>query len=233
MPASVQHLVIVAGGKGTRLAALAGDLPKVLLPIGGKPVLQHQLELAATAGIRDVTIFAGYLGDRIREFAGDGSRFGLRVRVEVETEPLGNAGALLQSLDSLPAQFFVLYGDSYLECDYEKAARAFAESGCDGLMTVYPNENRWDSSNVEFRDGRIVKHDKKDRTPGMRHIDYGLGVLKAEVFDRYPADQPLDLTAVYQDLIAQDKLAGLEVTTRFYEIGSFEGLKELREYVGN
>src|SRR5262245_63054327 len=106
----VNHLAIIAGGKGSRLAPVAGDVPKVLIPIGGKPVLQHQLELAAAAGISDVTIFAGYLGDRIDAFVGDGSRFGLRARTLVENESLGSAGALLRSLDILPDQFFVLYG---------------------------------------------------------------------------------------------------------------------------
>src|ERR1700731_4447878 len=76
---SAKHLVILAGGKGTRLASVTGDLPKVLVPIGGKPVIQHHLELAAVAGITDVTIFAGYLGSQIERFVGDGSRFGLTV----------------------------------------------------------------------------------------------------------------------------------------------------------
>ena len=78
------------------------------------PVLQHQLELAALAGIRSVTIFAGYLADQIDAFVGDGARFGLSVRVLVEAEPLGNAGAVLQSLDTLPEHFFVVYGDVML-----------------------------------------------------------------------------------------------------------------------
>ncbi|HEY3043979.1 MAG TPA: sugar phosphate nucleotidyltransferase, partial [Vicinamibacterales bacterium] len=77
----MNHLVIVAGGKGSRLAPVAGDLPKVLVEIGGKPVLQHQLELAASAGIRDVTVVAGHLASKIVDFVGDGSRFGLSVRV--------------------------------------------------------------------------------------------------------------------------------------------------------
>src|SRR5262249_60293331 len=99
---SVKHLVIIAGGKGSRLAPMAGDVPKVLIPIGGKPVLQHQLELAAAAGISDVTIFAGHLGEKIEAFVGDGSRFGLRARTLVGNESLGSAGGVLRALGLLP-----------------------------------------------------------------------------------------------------------------------------------
>lgn len=147
--ALIKHLVIVAGGKGSRLAAVAGDLPKVLAPIGGKPVLQHQLELAATTGISDVTIFAGYLADQIEAFVGDGSRFGLRVGVSVEQEPLGNAGAVLQSLDTLPEAFFVIYGDLMLAVDFQRMAQYHLEREADFTMMVHPNDHPHDSDLLE------------------------------------------------------------------------------------
>src|ERR1700739_2192514 len=108
--ATLNHLVIIAGGRGLRLSSVLGDLPKVLVPVGGKPVLQHQLELVAGAGIDEVTVLAGHRAEKIFEFVGDGSRFGLKARIFTENEPMGNAGALLQSLDLLPEQYFVLYG---------------------------------------------------------------------------------------------------------------------------
>src|ERR1700739_102293 len=88
--ATLNHLVIIAGGRGLRLSSVIGDLPKVLVPVGGKPVLQHQMELAAAAGIGEVTILAGHRAEKILEFVGDGSRFGLKVRIFTEDEPLGN-----------------------------------------------------------------------------------------------------------------------------------------------
>ena len=87
----ISQLVILAGGKGTRLGSIAQAIPKPLVPVAGKPVLQHQLELAASAGITDVRIFAGHLADQIQSFVGDGSRFGLKVLVEIESAPLGSA----------------------------------------------------------------------------------------------------------------------------------------------
>lgn len=145
----VAHLVIVAGGMGSRLSAVAGDLPKVLVLVGGKPVLQHQLELAVKNGIHDVTIFAGHLADKISTFVGDGSKFGLRVRVLVEREPLGNAGAVLQFLDSLPESFFVVYGDVMLGVDLERMALEHLKHDADFTAMVHPNDHPFDSDLIE------------------------------------------------------------------------------------
>jgi hypothetical protein len=96
------------------------------------------------------------------------------------------------------------------------------------LMTVFRNENRWDRSNVVFEGGRILSYDKKNRAPAMKHIDYGLGVLRAAALQGYPAHEPLDLAVVYQDLLARGELGAFEATSRFYEIGTPEGLAETR-----
>jgi hypothetical protein len=129
--------------------------------------------------------------------------------------------------------FFILYGDSYLDCDYQSVHRVFEESGKLGVMSVFRNENRWDSSNVLFRDGRIVRYDKKHPIRDMQHIDYGLGVLRAAALEGYAAGERVDLAEVYQDLVARDQLAGFEVATRFYEIGSPAGhrRKSVQEFL--
>ena len=148
-PVSVNHLVITAGGLGLRLSSVIGGLPKVLVPVGGKPVLEHQLELAAANGIDDVTIFAGHRSEKIHEFVGDGSRFGLKVRILTENEPLGNAGAILQSLHLLPEHFLVAYGDLMLAVDLRRIARLHLEREADLTILVHPNDHPQDSDLVE------------------------------------------------------------------------------------
>jgi hypothetical protein len=93
-----------------------------------------------------------------------------------------------------------------------------------GLMSVYRNEGLWDTSNVEFAGGRILAYDKANRTPAMRHIDYGLGAFQRGAFDDVPAGQPYDLASVYQGLLRRGELAAWESPDRFYEIGSVEGI---------
>ena len=152
----IGHLVIVAGGKGTRLAGLTGDLPKALVPIGGKPVLQHQLELAARAGLATATVFAGHMAGQIVDFVGDGSRFGLRVEVQVENAPLGNGGGVLAALDRLPEHFMVVYGDVMLGVDLAAMARAHHQRRADFTAFVHPNDHPFDSDLIEVnQDGWV------------------------------------------------------------------------------
>ncbi len=166
----------------------------------------------------------GQHGELIRQFAGDGEKFGVQIQYS-EDGPvlLGTAGALRRALPLLGQAFFVLYGDSYLPCSYAGVQSAFESAGKDGLMTVYRNEGRWDTSNVEYTAGRIVAYDKKERTPRMQYIDYGLGILRCGAL----AGSEADLADLYRALLRRGELAACEVAERFYEIGSFRGIEEL------
>lgn len=221
-------VVILAGGLATRLRPLTEKIPKALMDINGEPFLAHQLRLLRAAGIERVVLCTGYLGEKIRGWLGSGGQFGMRVRYSSDWPVLrGTAGAIRKALPLAGPRFFVLYGDSYLPCDYAAVQQAFENLGQPGLMTVHANDGQWDASNVEYADGRILAYDKKNKTPRMRHIDYGLGVFAAEAFE----DPVSDLALLYQHLLERGELAAFEVPQRFYEIGSFQGIEELSEYL--
>jgi NDP-sugar pyrophosphorylase family protein len=225
-------VAVLAGGLATRLRPLAEKVPKSLMEVAGKPFIAHQLELLRRNRIRHVVLCLGHLGEQVQAELGNGGRWGIQIDYVFDGPVLlGTGGALRKALPWLEEAFFVLYGDSYLECDYAAIEQAFRAGGKLGLMTVFRNANQWDRSNVVFADGRIQRYDKKTLIPEMSHIDYGLGILQTSVLNRYPADQAFDLATVYQDLLEQNQLAGYEVTHRFYEIGSPTGLKETREYL--
>jgi NDP-sugar pyrophosphorylase family protein len=235
-------VAILAGGLATRLRPITEKIPKSLIPVAGKPFLAHQLELLRSRGIRRAVLCVGHLGEMIQRQFGDGSAFGVNLdysfdsprRSETETGPeadgprlLGTGGAIKNALPLLGMEFFVLYGDSYLPIEYRPIAEFFRRSGKLGCMTVYRNEGRHDTSNVVFRDGNVVVYDKQRRLPEMQHIDYGLSLFQATVFNAYPADQPFDLAEVMSKLVREKQLAGYEVRERFYEMGSLAGLAEL------
>jgi len=225
-------VAILAGGLATRLRPLTATVPKALLDVNGEPFIAHQLRLLRSHGIDGVVICAGHLGEMTRDYVGDGARFGLAVEFSFDgPRLLGTAGAIKAALPLLGEAFFVLYGDSYLPCDYRAVQREFTRSGKLALMTVFRNENRWDKSNVELAGGCILAYDKVRQTPGMCHLDYGLGVMSARAFDDMPGGTPQDLAALYQSLLARGELAAWEADQRFYEIGSFEGLEETRRYL--
>ena len=159
---------------------------------------------------------------------GDGSSHGVSLDYSFDGPVLlGTGGALKRALPKLGDAFFVLYGDSYLPTPFAPIAETFERSGKPGLMTVYRNEGRYDTSNVVFCDGSIQVYDKKSRRPEMQHIDYGLSLFKREVFATWPDDKPFDLADVMSRLVEQRELAGFEVRERFFEIGSHTGLAEL------
>jgi MurNAc alpha-1-phosphate uridylyltransferase len=224
-------VAILAGGLATRMKPCTEQIPKSLIDVHGKPFAARQLECLAGRGVRRVVLCIGHLGGMIRQRIGEGDRFGLQVQYSDEGDTLlGTGGALRNALPLMGEKFLLMYGDSLLECDYEAVERRFLESGTQGLMTVYRNDGRFDSSNVLFADGRIRMYDKIRRVPGMRHIDYGLGALSRSAFDGVPEEGPVDLLVIYQNLLARDELAGLEVFERFYEIGSPAGLADTRRY---
>ena len=220
-------VAILAGGLATRLRPITEKIPKSLVPVAGKPFLAHQLEMLHARGIRHAVLCIGYLGEMIqRDFGSEA--FGIRLDFSFDGEKLlGTGGAIKRALPKLGEEFFVLYGDSYLPIQYAPVAEAFQRSGKLGLMTVYRNEGKYDTSNVVFADGEIKIYDKKNQLPAMRHIDYGLSLFKAPVFDAYPADEKFDLAEVMGQLVRERQLAGYEVPERFYEMGSPAGLAEL------
>ena len=224
--------VILAGGLATRLRPLTERIPKALIEVAGQPFLWHQLQLLKHRGIGRVMLLVGHLGESIQQRFGDGSELDIRIDYSFDGPVLlGTAGAIRQALPLLPERFFVLYGDSYLTCDYQAVEEAFLQSRFPGLMTVYHNQGLYDSSNVEYDGQRIVRYDKRNRTPAMRHIDYGLGAFNRSIFANIPAGEARDLAIVYQDLLHTGKLAAFEVRSRFYEIGSSEGLRDLSEFL--
>jgi NDP-sugar pyrophosphorylase family protein len=224
-------VVVLAGGLATRLGPLTQATPKSLLDVAGRPFVEHQMDLLARHGLHDVVFCIGHHGDQVANRLGDGSRWGMHFQfVSDGPRLLGTGGAIRAVLPLVGPAFFVLYGDSYLDCDYAAIEKTFREGTAAGLMTVYRNDDRFDRSNVQFEHGRILVYDKQHRTPVMHHIDYGLGVLTPPAFEKWAGhDEAFDLAAVYQHLVRRGDLMGYEVATRFYEIGSAEGLQETRD----
>jgi NDP-sugar pyrophosphorylase family protein len=220
-------VALLAGGLATRLRPLTEQVPKAMLEVAGEPFIAHQLRLLRRENITRVVICSGYLASQIEDYVGDGSTFGLSVSYKIDgPKLLGTGGALRAALDQLGDEFLVMYGDSWLDIAYAPVVEAFRASGQPALMTVFRNEGQWDTSNVWYEDDRIRLYSKRERLPQMQHIDWGLGMVRAEALTARPANEPFDLAEVYSDLSRAGKVAGYEVTTRFYEIGSAEGLKE-------
>jgi N-acetyl-alpha-D-muramate 1-phosphate uridylyltransferase len=227
-------VAILAGGLATRLRPITEKIPKALVEVAGKPFVSRQLEYLRAQGITDVVLCTGYLGEQIEAVVKSGQAFDLDVTYSHDgPKLLGTGGALKQADALLGEVFFVLYGDSYLPVDFRAVQEAYVASTKPALMTVLRNENQWDKSNVLYRDGRIAEYNKRAPKAEMRHIDYGLGIISRKALQRYPQGQAFDLADFYHELSLAGQLAGFEVSERFYEIGSHEGLQEAERYFSN
>lgn len=224
--------VILAGGLGKRLRPLTDTVPKALVPVSGRPFIEYQIDMFRAFGVTDLVLCVGYLGHRIEEHLGDGRKFDVSIRYGYERGALlGTAGALKNVEPLLESVFFVQYGDSYLRVDYRDVMRFFLHRHALGLMVVYRNEDRWDRSNVVVADGQVRAYEKTRTLPGMVYIDYGVSVLRREVLARIPEDVPADLESVYTSLIAERQLLAYEAKARFYEVGSWAGLRDFESWV--
>ena len=153
----MKQLVILAGGKGTRLKDRLGDLPKPMIPVGGKPLLEHQVELAKRYGFSDVLIYVCYRPDLIENHLRDGSPWGIRISYVLEQKPLGTAGAVLAGYEALSNTFLVMYGDTMVNVDLDRIWHQHHQAGADATLLLHPNDHPFDSDLVEVdADGWIT-----------------------------------------------------------------------------
>ncbi len=150
-------IVIIAGGKGTRIASVANEIPKAMIPIDGKPVIEYQVELAKRYGFDDFIFIIGHLGEQIEEYFGDGSTRNVKIKYYKETQALGTAGALAYFKQDLQEDFFVFYGDTVMDFDMEKMMKFHVENKSDGTLFIHPNDHPYDSDIVEIDENARVQ----------------------------------------------------------------------------
>jgi NDP-sugar pyrophosphorylase family protein len=221
---------ILAGGLGSRLGDAVKDTPKPLLRVAGEPFLMHQLRVLADAGAENVVLCVGYLGDRIEAAIGR-EQFGINIAYSDDgAELAGTLGAIRRAQPLLGDRFLTLYGDTYLRVDYQSFEQWWTSSRLPAAMTLLRNRGKWGASNAIYSDGIVTRYDKRQQSPGMEWIDYGLGGLTAEALDEV-SDETRDLADLHRVLAQRGLLGGFEVEQRFYEIGTPEALRETEAFL--
>ncbi len=233
----MKQVVLLAGGRGTRMQSVARGLPKSLIPVAGKPFLSWQLERLKDCGIQEVVLCLGVGADEIETYVGDGRAWNLRVVTSREDPAclLGTGGALVQAMPLLRPVFGVLYGDSYLPMDFLRPFSLLEKSPASAVMCVFLNRDQWVRSNVRVEGNRVSFYSKSVLPGEADTIDYGFSVFRKEVLADYiGASMPLDLSEVIRPLVQAHQLMACWEKERFYEIGSPAGWRELnKRLIGN
>ena len=166
-------VVIIAGGQGTRIASVNSEIPKAMIPIAGKPVLEYEVELAKRYGFTEFLFIIGYLGDQIENYFGDGSQWGVHIDYFKEEKPLGTAGALGLLKEQLTDDFFVFYGDTVTDFDMQAMLAFHKSKQADATLFVHPNDHPYDSD--------IVEMDSEGRVKGFCHKPHPEGFVSHNV----------------------------------------------------
>jgi mannose-1-phosphate guanylyltransferase len=219
--------VILAGGLGTRLRAVSGDVPKPMVPVRGKPFLEYQLRWLQTFGIRDIVLCVGYRAEMVRDYFGDGARWGLQLRYAVEPEPRGTAGALKFAEAVLDETFFVLNGDTYARANYD-ALRHFHFANAAALtIAVTQREDTRASGSVVVENERVVAFREKDVSAPALWINAGVYVVQRDVLQYVAPAQNVSLEQdTFPFLVSQNiRVCAFPFHDYFIDIGTPENYR--------
>ncbi len=228
--ASAPPILILAGGKGTRLKNLAANTPKYLMPISENETFADiHLQWLRSLGFKRVFLSIGHLGEQIRSYCGDGSKWSLEISyLEDGNEPLGTGGAVRKALQFEFSELCVTYGDTLLNFSFSEFLHQYRQSHALGSMTIYENQVPGHICNATM-DGAYVIYDKVHPESDWKYIDYGFLLLSRPLLESFPLRIPLDLSEPLSSASRQKKILGFPVTERFWEIGSPEALSEFQK----
>ena len=222
------QVVVLMGGLGTRLGQ---SLPKAIVNVCGKPFFSYQLNLMKHAGFRNFLFCVGYKEDYIRNYFQDGRKLGVDITYSSDGGmQLGTGGAIRKALPYLTNDFMLINGDEFMDVDYFEIMYSYFKTKAQSLMVIYKNRNRYDKSNVVFRNGELIKYTKRNIVPEMYYIHYGIGIFDKRLIERVPERQAINLSDIYQDWITKKIMKGYEVRNRFYDVGTPQSLEEFRQY---
>lgn len=224
-------VVIMAGGKGTRIASIASDIPKPMIKIGDKPILEHEIECLKKQGLTDIIITVSHLGNIIMEYFGDGSKispatgkkFGVNIEYFVEETPLGNAGALFKIKNKLKSDFLLLNADSLFNIDFNRFIKFHKENKALVTLFTHPNSHPYDSGLIITDENNIVLEwlNKEDERPVWynNRVNAGLHIISPQILEKNIEKEKIDLD--------RDLLKPLAGTGKMYAYNSPEYVKDM------
>ena len=199
--------VIMSGGRGTRISELFPDIPKPLIPICGKPVLEHEIECLREQGFTDIILTVSHMADKIIDYFKDGERFGVHIEYFVEDKPLGNAGALFRLRDKLTEDFLLLNADSVFNIDFNRFAAFHKAHGGLATLFTHPNDHPYDSGLIIADENKSVQKwlAKEDERPKYykNRVNAGLHIISPKLLEN-----DIDLPKIDLDRQLLKPLAG-------------------------
>jgi NDP-sugar pyrophosphorylase family protein len=223
LPPKISKALILTAGKGVKMRPFTYELPKAMLSVKARPILDHILELLRNNGIREVILLVDSKGDKIRSHFGDGSHYGVKITYLEEKKPSGTAIPLKKAKDLLGNEpFLLIYGDVLAKINLKEMMDFHEESGALATMAVTSVEETGDWGVVNLRGNRIISFIEKPKKPGLSHlVNAGIFILEPEVLNHIPTKKFSRLeTDVFPKLVKEDKVAGYIFEGQWFDVGT-------------
>jgi D-glycero-alpha-D-manno-heptose 1-phosphate guanylyltransferase len=222
--------IILSGGKGTRIKKITKNIPKCLVDIYGKPFLYYQLKYLQKHKVNNVLLSIKYKSNLIDEYVKKNINFINVKLISDGKKSLGTGGAVINATNYLKKKFYIIYGDSYLNFDLNKLCLNKDIS----TMGILKNKNKYDKSNVILKDKNFVYYNKfNNNNNKYSFIDYGVSYVNKSFFSKYKKKVKIDLSSIFLEMSKKNLLKGYEIKKRFYEIGSYNGIREFKKFIKN
>ncbi len=229
---TIRQAVILAGGQGTRLRPITDTIPKPMIPLNQKPFLEYLLEMLRGNGITNVVLLLGYLPEKIMEYFGDGSRFGLSISYSVGAVSDETGTRIRNAANLLDSHFLLMYCDNYLPLDLKALVSFHDAHHTKATVTVYTNKDHATKNNMFVDDkGFVTIYDRSRKTPELNGVDVGFFILDTSILSRMPPKNFSFEDIILPRLIHERQLAGYCTDHKYYSVGSLERLPVTKRYL--
>ena len=249
----IEQAVIFAGGLGERLKPFTENNPKPMYPINGKPFIEYLVEQIKSFGISDIIILLGYLHEKVEDYFGDGTKFGVNIRYVVTPVECDTELRLKGAKDILNDEFLMMYCDNICPINFERLCDNYFSHDALIELSIYDNSDNWTKSNIiieenkisnavinetkesndSFKSGKVIIYDKKRLTPNLKYVDIGYAIVSKKVIDYMDNANNNFESIVYPKVLNEKKLYATVTKHRYYSIGSFERIEYTKKFLSN
>ena len=222
----IPPIIILAGGKATRLRPLTKNIPKSMVLVNKKPFIEYQLNQLKKYNFERIIISTGYKSKIIENYIKKKLDKKIII-IKDKKKNIGTGAAIKECVKKIKKNFFVIYGDSYLNINYEEVYKKFLKKKKNFLITVFKNQNKYDKSNLFIKNNIVLEYNKNSSL--AKHIDYGLSCMNKKIF-RNISSKSFDLKKIIINQIEDNDISIYETKNRFYEIGNIKSLNQFTKY---
>lgn len=227
----IKQAVILAGGLGTRLKPFTNTSPKPMIPIRGKPFLEYLINMLRENGIKEVVLLLGYLPEKIQEYFGDGSRFGINIKYSIGDVEFDTAKRIKHAKGFLDENFLLMYCDNYWPLNLKELLKFHNSQNKPFTVTAFSNKDNSTRSNMLIKEGKVIKYDKSRQEIDVNGVDIGFFILNKKILD-YISDENLSFGKdIFPILVGKNELSGYLTDHKYYSIGGSERLPATEKFL--